>query len=227
MTKEEAINNIKDSLKKMMSFGKAVELAFADITLADGSKLGMDEGAAVEVGSNVYVMDDQGNATPCEDGIYELEDGRSITVVGGYIDTISEAKNAAKAAGEETPQNPASTEMAMEPAPAEEAIAEGETPEEETTEDDMASRVDAIEAQIAQILEILQGMSNMQEQTMSKVQEFAASPAEESVKTKKTTSDTWTKVKATYNANKNEIDELKELMKKNDSSNYNSFSIGN
>jgi len=226
MTKEEAINNIKDTLKKMMTFGKAQE--FADVTLVDGSKLGMDEGATVEVGANVYVMDDQGNATPCEDGTYDLEDGRTITVTGGMIESISGPSDP-KAAAEETPMNPASTEMAANPAanPAAEAVAEGETPAQEGTEDDMASRVDAIETQIAQILEILQGMSNMQEQTMSKVQEFAASPAEESIKTKKTPTDTWTKVKATYNANKNEIDELKQLMKKNDNSNYNSFSIGN
>lgn len=224
MTKEEAINNIKDSLKKMMSFGKEAQM-FEDIMLKDGSILCMADDATLEVGATIYRKDKDGNQTPCEDGNYELEDGRNITVSGGYIESIAEAKDTPKLSGEETPQNPASTEMAANPMA--EATAEDEASIKKDVKDEMGSRVDAIETQIAQILEILQGMSNMQEQTMSKVQEFAASPAEESIKTKKTPTDTWTKVKATYNANKNEIDELKQLMKKNDNSNYNSFSIGN
>jgi hypothetical protein len=216
MDKNEAINNIKDTLKKMMAFTKA--LKFDDLKVQDGSTLSVEKGADVEVGTAIFKQDDQGNTVPCEDGDYVLEDGRTITVASGKISAIAEAPEDGDDS-EESPVADANTQEAMD------ATAPVATDPDAADDADLGTRVGALEQQIAQILEILQGMSNMQEQAMSKINEFAASPAEPSIKEKKKPADAYQKARLVYNANKNEIDELRKLVKKSNGNGYNSFSV--
>jgi|ERR1035437_1598752 hypothetical protein len=231
MNKELAIKNIKDTLKRLMKF--ASEKKFTDIETADGTKLQVEDGTELAVGVAIYKLDDAGTQTPCEDGSYDLKDGRTITVVGGLVDSISDASTNPKDKAAESPKadagagtNPVAAAATPTTATPDAAPKDGAT--DANDDADLISRVSAIEDQIAQILEILQGMSNMNEQTMNKVNEFAASPAEDSIKpSKKIVDDVWTKTKNTYNTNKTEIDELKALMKKNSNSNYSSFKTSN
>lgn len=232
MTKDEALNSIKETLKKFMTFKtEEVELKQGtDVELQDGTKLTVD--GELTVGSPIYKLDDMGAKTPCEDGTYELKDGRSITVAKGAIESVSDANPDAKEKEGESPVSDATPVGATA-----ETMADAENPVEDKTEGgveepgeggDINARVSAIESQIAQILEILQGMANMNEQTMAKVNKFAASPAEDSIKSsKKVADDVYSKSKATNNKFKSEIDELKELMKKNPQTNYGSFGVSN
>ena len=212
MTKDEALLKIKDQLKKLMTFsetpnttsetpkaGETKEVkSFTNIKLKDGSEISIADGTELGVGIEVYTIDADGNQTPCEDGSYELEDGRTITITGGVVETIGETTGEdPKETATETPENPA--QLAAE-------TPSTETPSEEGAETD---RITALENQVAQILEILQGMSNMQEQTMSKVEAFSKEPAVESIKVGKTLTGT-----KTFNSMKSEIDELKEIKNK-------------
>jgi hypothetical protein len=225
MTKEESISKIKETLKRLMSFSDTKK--FEDVETADGTKLQVEGGTDLAVGVAIYKLDDQGTQTPCEDGTYELKDGRTIVVKGGLIDSLSDSSENPKEDATDSPTEDASTAptAASKMAAPAAATPATETPADAGADGDVVSRIDALEQQIAQILEILQGMANMNEQTMSKVNEFAASPAEESIRTKKVEANVWEKSKATYNKNKNEIDELKTIMKKNTNSAYGSFKV--
>ena len=231
MNKNEAINNIKETLKRLMKFDTNATLQkFEDLTTKDGTILNIEDGTELAPGVAVFKVDDQGNQTPCEDGTYELEDGRTVVVTAGVVESVSDAV-APEDGAAESPVSDAN----VQPAAMADAVAapEVESPAEDAGEpageaDDLATRVDAIESQIAQILEILQGMSNMNEQTMAKVQEFAASPAEESIKpSRKPVENVYSKLSKTYTTNKTEIDELKALLKKSNNSNYGGFKVGN
>lgn len=47
----------------------------------------------LEVGVKVSIIDEEGNATPAEDGQYKLDDGRSLVIEGGEIKEIDEAED--------------------------------------------------------------------------------------------------------------------------------------
>ena len=214
--KEEAILNIKETLKRLMAFGKS-EMKCEDMMLKDGSTISVEEGKSLEVGLPLYKKDEKGNLTPCPDGEYELEDGRKVKCLGGMVEAISETATPSEveAGSPASEAKMEETEISIEPS-------EGET---ESEGSDMESRVKALEEQISQILEMMKGMAKMQEETMSKVETFAASPAEEPIKNEKKVADVWSKTKATRKAFASEIDELKKLMNKSDNS-YGSFSVG-
>lgn len=63
----------------------------------------------LNVGTEVFVEDEEGNRTPAEDGIYTLEDGKRIKVTEGKVEEILEAEEETEAeeteveAAEETP----------------------------------------------------------------------------------------------------------------------------
>lgn len=193
MEKNEAIFKIKDQLKKLMSFSEEVvketfEVKYESMKLKDGSEIVIPDGSSLEPGVDVFTMDADGNQIPCEDNTYELENGQTIVVVGGKVESVSDMTT-----GEDTPENPANTTPEAMAAPAmggsaAEAAKEGETPEEEGVENSVEERVASLESQIAQILELLQGMSNAQEMAMSKIIEISEAPAEKSIKVGKTLS---------------------------------------
>lgn len=59
----------------------------------------------LNVGTEVFVEDEEGNRTPAEDGIYTLEDGKRIKVTEGKVEEILEAE-------EETPEETPAEEYA-------------------------------------------------------------------------------------------------------------------
>lgn len=72
----------------------------------------------LNVGTEVFVEDEEGNRTPAEDGIYTLEDGKRIKVTEGKVEEILEAEEEAEAeeteveAAEETPEETPAEEYA-------------------------------------------------------------------------------------------------------------------
>lgn len=72
----------------------------------------------LNVGTEVFVEDEEGNRTPAEDGIYTLEDGKRIKVAEGKVEEILEAEEEAEAeeteveAAEETPEETPAEEYA-------------------------------------------------------------------------------------------------------------------
>lgn len=74
----------------------------------------------LNVGTEVFVEDEEGNRTPAEDGIYTLEDGKRIKVAEGKVEEILEAEEEAEAeeteveAAEETPAEEYATKAEVE-----------------------------------------------------------------------------------------------------------------
>ena len=73
----------------------------------------------LNVGTEVFVEDEEGNRTPAEDGIYTLEDGKRIKVAEGKVEEIiepteeeAEAEETEVEAAEETPEETPAEEYA-------------------------------------------------------------------------------------------------------------------
>lgn len=73
----------------------------------------------LNVGTEVFVEDEEGNRTPAEDGIYTLEDGTQIKVAEGKVEEIiepteeeAEAEETEVEAAEETPEETPAEEYA-------------------------------------------------------------------------------------------------------------------
>lgn len=72
----------------------------------------------LNVGTEVFVEDEEGKRTPAEDGIYTLEDGKRVKVTEGKVEEILEAEEEPEAdeteveAAEETPEETPAEEYA-------------------------------------------------------------------------------------------------------------------
>ena len=72
----------------------------------------------LNVGTEVFVEDEEGNRTPAEDGIYTLEDGKRVKVTEGTVEEILEAEEETEVdeteveAAEETPEETPAEEYA-------------------------------------------------------------------------------------------------------------------
>ncbi len=66
------------------------------VTLADGSTIFIDSEDGEFEGKRAWTVDEAGNPTeiPVEDGTFVLEDGRSITVEGGIVQSVQETEPA-------------------------------------------------------------------------------------------------------------------------------------
>ena len=206
MLKEEAMLKIKEQLKRLMTFSvdaeTPVEKKMTSIKLKDGTEISYVDGSELGIGVEVYKIDEDGNQTPIEDGDYDLEDGRIITIKDGGVEVIAEAP--VEAGSEETPIT-SEKEKEKDEAKLEEPKGVEVEVEEGT---DMEARISAIEENISSMMEAISTMGHMQEMSMSKIKAIESSPAASSIKVGKTTSN------GNFNSNKLEIDELRELRNK-------------
>lgn len=227
MRKENAINSIRENLKRLLKFA---DEKFGNLVLSDGTQV-TTTATDLEIGAEVFMLDDLGNQTPCEDGQYVLQDGRTFVCTGGKItDIMASEKLAEKPESGETttdkPQTMAKDGMPEGQKEKEKMQEEGEMPEVEEKEEkeieievkgvEVDKRVADLESQVAEILNILSKMGNSQnelnEQMMSAIKKFGAEPGDEPVKVgKKGYQNYESKVTSKVDAS---FDELKTLMKK-------------
>lgn len=162
MNREENINKIKESLKRMFSKTEEsviVEQKFEDVILADGVKASVDK---LEK-DGIITMEDGSFPTP---GELTLEDGRIIVVAeNGLITEVKEAE-----VKDETPVEEAKVENA------EEVPTEIETPEEESTENEVVSK---LEERVKKLEELIAELMGASQEMKKAVAEFAAQPADE------------------------------------------------
>ena len=78
-----------EEVKKMLFGSKS---KFAEAKLADGTTIYCDDDN-FEVGSEVYVIDENGNKAPVFDAEHKLEDGTVVVTVGGKITEIKPVEN--------------------------------------------------------------------------------------------------------------------------------------
>ena len=158
-TEHQNKNNIS-LMSKLKEKIKALLMQYAAVSTDKGNLIYNTD--ILEVGSEVFVEDENGENVPAADGEYMLEDGRTVVVEGGKVTEI-------KAKEEETPAAPAM--------PAEEQMAEPEMPAEPTPAEPaenekitaLEERVATLEAQLADVIAKLAEIQTTP----------AASPAEE------------------------------------------------
>jgi hypothetical protein len=213
MNKEQALSNLKDSIKRLMTFAEEPALetpvetpSYDSIKTLDGVTILIPAGAELAVNTPVLAEDQ----TPLVDGEYKLENGTTISVGAGIVNEISET--AEEPAEEEvTPETPVAMEEATPETP--------ETP----VDSELASRVSELEMQLAQVLELLQGLATNQEVAMSKIEEsfskieeIASAPATESIKTGRVVEQGFSSTISV----KEEMAELREIQQKKSTNSY-------
>lgn len=169
MNRKEIIENLKIQFKKLM-----FDSASTQLVTSDGKNIiVMGEDAAV--GLEVYLLADDNTQTPLDNGDYILNDGRTITVTDGKISDV-------KAPEAEATENDSPEELTTE---------EPVTEEAPKSDDEVLSRITALEEAVNQILEMLQGAMSKTEQTLSahkalteRVEKFASAPSTEKIEVK-------------------------------------------
>lgn len=155
--------------EKLKSFGislSAVEEAveqkqMAMAVLADGTEIYSPD-AEFGMGSELFVMDEQGNPTPIADGTYETAEGKMLVVVEGKISDI-----------QEKPEEEMPMEEACEPVKEEQASFEGVSREE--FENTINALIEGFEAKINAL--------NAEKQELSAtIEKMSKAPATDSVK---------------------------------------------
>jgi hypothetical protein len=197
MNKNETINSIKESLKKLF----ATDVKFSDFVLTDGKKI-TSTATDLEIGVEVYAVDELGNQTPLDNGDFVLQDGRTITVVDNAITNIA-GKISTEA---ESPVSNADVEQEMNDGMVESPSEEG----------DMAQRVADLEAQLEEVLNLLKQMSEAQmksqDQMMSKIKTIADEPGDEKVQVSKVGYNEYSTKNVNAKRNMSEIEELRSLI---------------
>ena len=156
-------NNIS-LMSKLKEKIKALLMQYAAVSTDKGNLIYNTD--MLEVGSEVFVEDENGENVPAADGEYVLEDGRTVEVEGGKVTEI-------KAKEEETPAEPEmkpAEEQMVDEMPAEpETPAEPEMPAENEKVTALEERVANLETQLADVIAKLAEIQTTP----------AASPAEE------------------------------------------------
>lgn len=143
-------------MSKLKEKIKALLMQYAAVSTDKGSLIYNTD--MLEVGSEVFVEDENGENVPAADGEYILEDGRTVVVAEGKVTEIKEKEEAPA-----EPETPAEEQMV------DEAPAEPEMPAEDEKVTALEERVAALESQLAEVIAKLAEIQTTP----------AASPAEE------------------------------------------------
>lgn len=172
----------------MSKLGK-LKLELAKL-LASFSELKTDKGVLswpvegeIEIGFDVYVLDENGEYIAPEDGDYVTEDGKTITLANGKVEAITEPETEAEVEPEPEPEAEETVEAAEEPV-AEPAV----EPEAEVVEDDgIRKEIDALYEVVNQLVKKvaeLEGKTNETSETVVKMSKMsAAMSAQEEIET--------------------------------------------
>ena len=161
-TEHQNKNNIS-LMSKLKEKIKALLMQYAAVSTDKGNLIYNTD--MLEVGSEVFVEDENGENVPAADGEYMLEDGRTVEVEGGKVTEIKAKED--EPVEPTAPVMPAEEQMVDE-MPAE-TPAESEMPAENEKVTALEERVATLEAQLADVIAKLAEIQTTP----------AASPAEE------------------------------------------------
>lgn len=202
MNKEDVILSIKSSLKRLFS----ADMKFADYTTTDGMKIHCDADK-IEVGVGVQGIDEMGMFFPLDNGTYVLNEGYTINVVDGKVESISEV---AEVEEEEL-----------------EDIGKEITPTSETEMkkvEEMGKKIEMIETQMAEILslvnDMVKGQEKMNNVLMSQIEEVKSQPATPSIKNDKKGFQGFSK-DFSREVKKNELEDLRKIISEKNKNNNN------
>lgn len=176
LNKQEKINKFSMKIEKIKEALRKILASFGSIATDKGTVIweGEDE---LKEGDSVHGIDEEGNSIDLEDGVYNTEDQKAITIAEGKVVTIEDldAEVAPQAPAEE-PEEPANEE----PQENEEPASEEPSNEEPANEpDERDERIANLEAEIARLEE---ENGALKERIKELEGEPAASPAGEEFK---------------------------------------------
>lgn len=127
------------------------------------------------VGGKVEKKNEDDTLAPLADGTYTLSDGFKFTVVGGFITVIGEEQPAAEVEAAATPATiEAGAEGTPPAAPVTPVAAEGAAPVTGDTVEMLRAEVDALKAQLAELMTMLSTTADLANQATTAQQEVAA-----------------------------------------------------
>jgi len=146
-------DEIKSLYNNYLRFKKQT-FSYANLETKDGEAIFVEEGKEIEVGVPCYKMDENGAPVPCEDGTYELTDGRTIEVKEGLISQLmGEVEIEVGDEGEDEEMKKHKME-------------DGEVKKED---EEMKKRVMAVEQTCEKMMEMLEGLMAKYEEDMKKM----------------------------------------------------------
>lgn len=138
--------------------------------------------AEIEVGREVFIEDENGELVAAPDGEYKAEDGKIFVVADGKVAEIREPESE-----EETQPEEQAEEQT------EEQIEQAEETEEEQPDqpDEKDQRIAELEAQIAELNNIIVQKDEEIGKLRKQLEESDAKPAEEQLKSQKSEKSSW------------------------------------
>ena len=115
MTLQNRINELFNKFNLSLSTVEKTEL-MAEATLENGTIIFTDA-EGFEDGSEVYIVNEEGEKIPLPDGEYTLEDGRTLTIADSGKISKSEGKGKAEGEGKKAEGNAPKTKQPAEAAP--------------------------------------------------------------------------------------------------------------
>jgi enamine deaminase RidA (YjgF/YER057c/UK114 family) len=172
MDKLSLIQNIKASLKKLMTFAEPTMEPTG--MLVSGQKIWTEDNGPLEVGKIVNVYDATSDSLlPLSDGEYELEDGTKFTIVNGMIGEVM------------APETESETEVSVEV----EVEAEAAAPADTTTPSPEMEKIMNLETKVAELemlvnsmIETMDHVTEVNTKMKKQLEKFLKEPADEGVK---------------------------------------------
>ena len=186
MNKNDLMIKIKDNFKSLLKFSTELkQLEFSTFDLTDGTKI-TSPASILEIGSEIYALDDQNNQTPLEDGDYVLTDGRTITIKSNLIEAIEgELKEAEEEMKGKVECKVEKMDDMTDDLPTDETADE----EMKVEAPDMEKRMSDIEKTVQDIMTMISKLSETQgsvnEQMMSKLESFSQEAGASAIRTTK------------------------------------------
>lgn len=200
-------NSLASSIKEGLRMLFSTEKKFSDFVLTDGTKI-TTTGTDLIEGEEVYMLDDQGNQTPLDNGDYVVNDGRTITVENNMIKAIALSEDGKE---DETPVADANTGNTVTNEKMEDGMADA--PSEDG---DLASRLTDVENHIEEILnmikQLMDGHKSSEEQMMSRINDIADEPGDAPIRTSKKGYEVFDKKSMKAKASEAAMEDIREYM---------------
>ena len=145
----------------------------------------------IEVGSEVFIEDANDMLVAAPDGEYVTQDEVTIVVVDGRIAEIREKEQEEQPTEEQEPEQQTEQVEQAEEQPTEEQEPEQEPENQEPVEDEKDKRIKELEAQIAELNNIIVQKDELIGELRKQLEETDAKPAEEQLKSQKPVKSIW------------------------------------
>ena len=162
------IKSIKEALKAMIR-----QMEFSTAT-TDKGVIGWDVDGDIEVGTEVYLVDENGDRQPIEDGDYVLEDGRTVVVKDSKVEEIKEK---AEEVVEEPTNEPTTEETKVEE---NEEPTDTEVENPDGTEEKDNTAIEELRKEVNELYDLVDKLTKRIEELENKP---AAQPVQEDFKT--------------------------------------------